>query len=75
MQQNLFEYEKTLNELDEIFRRDDSKDEIIFELKNVIDQQLKKIVKSQQDYDALLRQKPDKRIGNSGQDDLIEQLK
>ena len=47
LQQNLYEYEKTLNDLDQIFRRDDSKDEIIFELKNMIDQQLKKIVKLQ----------------------------
>lgn len=53
LQQNLYEYEKTLKDLDKIFRRDDSKDDKIFELKNVIDQQLKKIVKLQQDNDQL----------------------
>ena len=53
LQQNLYEYEKTLKDLDKIFRRDDSKDDKIFELKNVIDQQLKKIVKLQQGNDQL----------------------
>ena len=45
LKRNIYEYEKNLNDLNNIFSRDDPKDSVIFELKKLTDSQLSEIVK------------------------------
>jgi hypothetical protein len=53
LQRNIYEYEKNLADLNNIFSRDDPKDSVIFELKKLTDNQLQEIVKLQQDIDTM----------------------
>lgn len=54
IQRIIYKYESTFAQLDRILRRDDDKDQCIFDLKQLIDKQVHEIINLQQQVDQLL---------------------
>ena len=64
LKRTIYKYENTLAQLDSIFRRDNDKEECIYELKKLTEGQLHQILRLQKEVDAQDRRRKDERREN-----------